>query len=93
MVTHSSTNRPVQCLCMAERTGCPVLTDLWSYVLIRNCTKIIRFEFPNSTVRLKFEERFLGLSTYRVFLHLDSHAFNQFRRFTEENSPYVKVDT
>jgi hypothetical protein len=34
MVTHSSTNRPVQCLCMAERTGCPVLTDLWSYVQV-----------------------------------------------------------
>jgi hypothetical protein len=34
MVTHSSTSRPVQCLCMAERTGCPVLTDLWSYVSI-----------------------------------------------------------
>jgi hypothetical protein len=33
MVTHSSTSRRVQCLCMAERTGCPVLTDLWSYVL------------------------------------------------------------
>jgi hypothetical protein len=33
MVTHSSTSRPVQCLCTAERTGCPVLTDLWSYVL------------------------------------------------------------
>jgi hypothetical protein len=35
MVTHSSTSRPVQCLCMAERTGCPVLTDLWSYVPIQ----------------------------------------------------------
>ena len=34
MVTHSSTSRPVQCLCMAERTGCPVLTDLWSYVFV-----------------------------------------------------------
>ena len=34
MVTHSSTNRPVQCLCMAERTGCPVFTDLWSYVTV-----------------------------------------------------------
>jgi hypothetical protein len=34
MVTHSSTSRPVQCLCMAERTGCPVFTDLWSYVMI-----------------------------------------------------------
>jgi hypothetical protein len=37
MVTHSSTSRPVQCLCMAERTGCPVLTDLWSYVLVTVC--------------------------------------------------------
>ena len=36
MVTHSSTSRPVQCLCMAERTGCPVFTDLWSYVLKHN---------------------------------------------------------
>ena len=34
MVTHSSTSRPVQCLCMAERTGCPVFTDLWSYVFV-----------------------------------------------------------
>jgi hypothetical protein len=34
MVTHSSTSRPVQCLCMAERTGCPVFTDLWLYVLL-----------------------------------------------------------
>ena len=42
MVTHSSTSRPVQCLCMAERTGCPVFTDLWSYVLCRfNCTFIL----------------------------------------------------
>ena len=36
MVTHSNTSRPVQCLCMAERTGCPVLTDLWSYVPMVN---------------------------------------------------------
>jgi hypothetical protein len=36
MVTHSSTSRPVQCLCMAERTGCPVFTDLWSYVFFIN---------------------------------------------------------
>jgi hypothetical protein len=38
MVTHSSTSRPVQCLCMAERTGCPVFTDLWSYVSVRDST-------------------------------------------------------
>jgi hypothetical protein len=40
MVTHSSTSRPVQCLCMAERTGCPVLTDLWSYVLDTPLTNV-----------------------------------------------------
>jgi hypothetical protein len=42
MVTHSSTSRPVQCLCMAERTGCPVLTDLWSYVLLLPRLNIIK---------------------------------------------------
>ena len=41
MVTHSSTSRPVQCLCMAERTGCPVFTDLWSYVLVLFCANNI----------------------------------------------------
>ena len=41
MVTHSSTSRPVQCLCMAERTGCPVFTDLWSYVFYREITILI----------------------------------------------------
>jgi hypothetical protein len=41
MVTHSSTSRPVQCLCMAERTGCPVFTDLWSYVLGRHLPRLI----------------------------------------------------
>ena len=29
VVTHRSTNQPVNCLCMAERTGCPVLSCLW----------------------------------------------------------------
>ena len=41
MVTHSSTSRPVQCLCMAERTGCPVFTDLWSYVFLTVNKKFI----------------------------------------------------
>jgi hypothetical protein len=43
MVTHSSTSRPVQCLCMAERTGCPVLTDLWSYIFAVSKTSTIKF--------------------------------------------------
>jgi hypothetical protein len=43
MVTHSSTSRPVQCLCMAERTGCPVFTDLWSYVLMKRTTTVLYF--------------------------------------------------
>ena len=34
VVTHRSTNQPVNCLCMAERTGCPVFSCLWPYVLI-----------------------------------------------------------
>jgi hypothetical protein len=42
MVTHSSTSRPVQCLCMAERTGCPVFTDLWSYVFMHDIQKPYR---------------------------------------------------
>ena len=41
MVTHSSTSRPVQCLCMAERTGCPVFTDLWSYVQVGRSITIL----------------------------------------------------
>jgi hypothetical protein len=45
MVTHSSTSRPVQCLCMAERTGCPVLTDLWSYVSVSSLYKIYSLRF------------------------------------------------
>ena len=32
VVTHPTTNPPIDCLCMAERTGCPVLSLLWSYV-------------------------------------------------------------
>ena len=32
MVTHSTTNPPIWGLCMAERTGCPILLSLWSYV-------------------------------------------------------------
>jgi hypothetical protein len=46
MVTHSSTSRPVQCLCMAERTGCPVFTDLWSYVIVAHAFNIIMLSDP-----------------------------------------------
>jgi hypothetical protein len=66
MVTHSSTSRPVQCLCMAERTGCPVLTDLWSYVIIKvgkHFIKLVNLEdlavsrasvaYISSTIRLE----------------------------------------
>ena len=37
MVTHSTTNLPIQGLCMAERTGCPMLLVLWSYVEVGCC--------------------------------------------------------
>ncbi|KAF2141585.1 hypothetical protein K452DRAFT_227841, partial [Aplosporella prunicola CBS 121167] len=33
VVTHLTTDQPVHSLCMAERTGCPVFYDLWSYVI------------------------------------------------------------
>ena len=32
VVTHPTTNQPISSLCMAERTGCPVILSLWSYV-------------------------------------------------------------
>jgi hypothetical protein len=44
MVTHSSTSRPVQCLCVAERTGCPILTDLWSYVIVVKLTCFMKLK-------------------------------------------------
>jgi energy-converting hydrogenase Eha subunit H len=51
MVTHSSTSRPVQCLCMAERTGCPVLTDLWSYVLFIFLMGITQYGLLTTTIK------------------------------------------
>jgi hypothetical protein len=33
LVTVASTDPPICSLCKAERTGCPVLYSLWSYVL------------------------------------------------------------
>jgi hypothetical protein len=54
MVTHSSTSRPVQCLCMAERTGCPVFTDLWSYVLLYHIIAFINIMLNDQ--RSQFQE-------------------------------------
>ena len=34
MVTHSTTNLPIWKLFMAERTECPVLPSLWSYMIV-----------------------------------------------------------
>ena len=34
VVTHPTTNLPIWGLCMAERTGCPILLSLWSYVIV-----------------------------------------------------------
>jgi hypothetical protein len=42
VVTHRSTNLPFNCLCMAERTGCPVFSWLWPYVLdLLSCRNLI----------------------------------------------------
>jgi hypothetical protein len=34
VITHPTTNLPISSLCKAERTGCPVFSSLWSYVLV-----------------------------------------------------------
>lgn len=56
MVTHSSTSRPVQCLCMAERTGCPVFTDLWSYVSVSPIDCIISLSKQSLPLRVRGSE-------------------------------------
>jgi hypothetical protein len=62
MVTHSSTSRPVQCLCMAERTGCPVLTDLWSYVTVLQKIYNIKLEsIPHDMAERRSPALGLGL--------------------------------
>ena len=54
MVTHPTTDLPIWCSCMAERTGCPVLTSLWSYV---KCYSRVRAHNhnPNCETFGKFE--------------------------------------
>jgi hypothetical protein len=68
MVTHSSTSRPVQCLCMAERTGCPVLTDLWSYILILCQQHKSKFVFNGSGISKKA----VSIAFPVPFLHFDA---------------------
>jgi hypothetical protein len=63
MVTHSSTSRPVQCLCMAERTGCPVLTDLWSYVSFPLVCTNMKIELSSAHRRSEAEQRRLKRGT------------------------------
>jgi hypothetical protein len=80
MVTHSSTSRPVQCLCMAERTGCPVFTDLWSYVLVFKFCRtysetIVRQESPSSKISsnsILLLNKLEAPATLRLQLH-DGH--------------------
>jgi hypothetical protein len=70
MVTHSSTSRPVQCLCMAERTGCPVFTDLWSYVLVSiNRVLITRRLLKSQPGRYTLALKFEYAPTYTLITH------------------------
>jgi hypothetical protein len=41
VVTHPTTNPPISSLCMAERTGCPILLSLWSYVEVLGWGRVI----------------------------------------------------
>jgi hypothetical protein len=67
MVTHSSTSRPVQCLCMAERTGCPVFTDLWSYVEMREVLLHISFfQIPPLHIRTNKPQANVTLPNIRL---------------------------
>jgi hypothetical protein len=62
VVTHPTTNPPIQGLCMAERTGCPVLLDLWSYVpkfsLIKN---IFNYNYVNTIMFSSMEKDYVAV--------------------------------
>jgi hypothetical protein len=79
MVTHSSTSRPVQCLCMAERTGCPVLTDLWSYVLKMIFVTIYTYVSLSAAYYRLLVER-TNMSAYEVQLDVSYGHSNQAAR-------------
>jgi hypothetical protein len=51
VVTHLTTNPPVHCLYMAERTGSLIFSVLWSYVL--RITGFVEYNSPNA--------RYLGI--------------------------------
>jgi len=55
MVTHSSTTLPIWSLCMAERTGCPFLSEVYG----RMCQV-----FPYSTI---YPDQGSGLCKFRSF--------------------------
>ena len=61
MVTHLTTSPPIHGLKMAERTGCLVFHDLWSYALL---TMILQPIFTH-----KF--------THKIFLLLQSRLFSE----------------
>jgi hypothetical protein len=69
VVTHLTTNPPVSCLYMAERTGSLILKILWSYVLIllAQLTHIALFLFNHivtstASTALLFDEVYTLLS-------------------------------
>lgn len=45
----SKTKNIQQCLCMAERTGCPFLTSLWSYVTVNGLSEYLQDTQNGST--------------------------------------------
>ena len=54
VVTHPTTNQPIWSLCMAERTGCPILFSLWSYVMGFCFVRVyISNNMPNSLQSLR----------------------------------------
>ena len=50
VVTHLTTNPPVHCLYMAERTGSLIFSVLWSYVQVQVVLQIIKVQRNNKGV-------------------------------------------
>jgi hypothetical protein len=50
VVTHLTTNPPVRCLSKAERTGSPVLSVLWSYVVILEISQNMYTSFKTAAL-------------------------------------------
>jgi hypothetical protein len=92
MVTHSSTSRPVQCLCMAERTGCPVLTDLWSYVSLPARCHNTKHQFGAAAIAA-FDARQSDDKVRWAVERKQSDQYADDRAYLDSSSHFFGIDT